>query len=124
MKNFLKIICLMLVFACVLSLSACKPDKDGQNSNTQGVEQTTAAPTPTSFDLDDEDVFITSSPTVAPSGSTSGTQNPSSTSTANATQGAGNTTPTPTPVPPPSMTPSQPTTSDDGNIQLPFDTFN
>lgn len=136
MKKFIKILTVVLVLACVFSLTACKP-KNNEEQNNNGVEQTTAAPTPTGFDLPDEDLLL---PVVtATPGATggSGDQGSSQNQNPNVTSGT-NATPTPTlapgqtPVPTPTLAPGQspaPTTPvptqapTPTSVTLPFDPF-
>ena len=131
MKKYIKILTFILVLTCVFSLTACKP-KNNQNNN--GVEQTTAAPTPTGFDLPDEDELLpTVTATPGATGGAGNTNSPSNTQKPNVTQGAHN-SPTPTLAPGQTQAPTQvptqaptqaPTpTPAPTNITLPFDKFN
>lgn len=132
MKNFIKFLTIILVVACVFSLTACRPQKD-KNQNTNGVVQTTSAPTPTSFDLPDEDVFlpeVTATPgaTGGAGNTTSQTQKPNVTTGANATPTptlAPGQTPAPTEAPTqaPSQAPTQAPTQKPTptSVTLPFD---
>lgn len=124
-KNIFKIITVILILVCVFSLSACRSKTpQGNPDNTQATGQT-PAPTPTGFNLDDEDDLTV---TATPSGTSSATNQPSS------TQGA-TVTPTPTLAPgqtpaPPVQTPvnqpeqsATPTPFLNTDIELPFDPF-
>lgn len=136
MKNFLKVLSVALVLICVLSLSACKPkNQESDPEQTQAAGQTTA-PTPTGFNLEDEDVLTDITATPVQTGTVSGTQAP--TSTAKATHGAVS-TPTPTLAPGQTAAPTQaptnaptvavtqapaePTPTPNTGVTLPFDPF-
>lgn len=124
MKNFIKILTVVLVLVCVFSLTACKP-KNNEEQNNNGVEQTTAAPTPTSFDLPDEDVLLpTVTGTPGATGGASATNTPSNTQKPNVI--GGTTTPTPTLAPGQSPVPTQAPTQKPTptSVTLPFDPFN
>ena len=129
MKNFVKILTLILVLACVFSLTACKPENN-ENQNTNGVEQTTAAPTPTGFDLNDEDSLLPIG-TPGATGGTGNTGTPSQNQNPNVTGGV-NATPTPTlapgqtpapTTPDPTQAPTQTPKPTPTSITLPFDKF-